>query len=94
MVCPSPCLSPYTADRRRFHLIELLTTLLLGLAAAASRTPGPAERALGAPHDRLGRRDHSVADHRVPTRTTTSGRLTWPTTTGRRHRGRAVPDHR
>src|SRR6185369_11662213 len=38
----------HAADRRRLHVVEFLTALLLGLAAARRPPAGPAERALGA----------------------------------------------
>ena len=47
-VLPVTGLDPDAADRRRLHLVELLTALLLGLAATTGRTTGPAEGTLRA----------------------------------------------
>jgi len=41
-------LDAYAANRRRFHLVKLLTPLLLGLPPTAGRAAGPAEGTLGA----------------------------------------------
>src|SRR5699024_4916644 len=68
----------HATDRRRLHLVELLATLLLGLASATGRTTGSAERTLRAEATAA----TTTAATAATGRTTGSGRATDATTAG------------
>ena len=85
---PVTGLDPDATDRRRLHLVELLTPLLLGLATAPGRTTGAAEGTLGAAAattatTAAGRRTTGAA-----TRGTAPGGPRRRDGHGRRHQGR------